>query len=111
MSGRFFGQSPLIIRRQNLSSNSRGGLNDQAPDLLAQIGQHAGMILGGGFARFDNDLFGGGNGLLCFPLLHLRCGRACFFDQLVRLCVRLRKDFLPLGLSSREFGFALLGVL
>ncbi len=51
LPGRFFGQPPLVFRRQDLAGDRRGGLDHQAAHLALEFGQHAGVVLGGGLAR------------------------------------------------------------
>ena len=66
--GRFLGQASLIFRGQNLAGDRGRGLHHQPADFAFELGQHAGVVLGGGLARLDHDLFGGGDGLLGFLL-------------------------------------------
>ena len=61
------------------------------------------MIRGGGFARFGDDLLGGGNGFLRFRFLDLRRSGAGFFNQLVRLRIGLVQNFLTRGFGACEF--------
>ena len=69
------------------------------------------MILRGGFARLDHDLFRGGDGFLCFLLAHARGGGPRLLDQFVRLVIGLVKNGLTGGLGFRQFCLDFLRVL
>jgi len=51
------GESALIFRRQNLAGHRGGRLHHQPTDLALELGEHAVMVSGGGFACTDRDLF------------------------------------------------------
>src|SRR5687768_11597203 len=89
LSLRFLGEPGLIVGRQDLAGDRRGGLHHETTDLVPQLGEHARAIAFGSFARSDEHLFGGGG---CLPrLLDLDSGGsgAGLLDQLLSLRVGL----------------------
>src|SRR6266850_6120049 len=89
------GESALIFRRQNLAGHRGGRLHHQPTDLALELGEHAVMVSGGGFACTDRDLFRGRDGLLGLLLPHPGGGGPGLIDQGVRLRIRLHHHFLP----------------
>ena len=64
--------------------------------------EHLRAFLRGGFARLDDDLFGGGDGLLRFLLAHAGGGLPRLVNQLVRLVAGVGQNFLAFGLGVRH---------
>ena len=95
----------MVFHRQNPAGDLCGRLDHQPSDFAFQLRQHPRVVLRGGVARLGDDLFGGGDGFLRFLLLHARCGRAGFFDQLVGLKIGLIQDFLSRGFGPGQFLF------
>src|SRR6516225_9116987 len=102
--GRFFGQAPLIFGRQNLARDRRGRVHHQTSDLTLEFSEHACVVLGGRLSRLDDDLFGRGDGLLSFLLLHPGGRQATFLDEFGRLGIGLGHHLLTLGLGPSQFG-------
>ena len=55
MPGSLLGQTPLIIRRENLADDGRCGLDDETANLATQLGEHARVFLLGRRARLGHD--------------------------------------------------------
>jgi len=108
--GGFFGQAALIFGRQDFAGDGGRGLDNQTANLTFEFGQHAGVVLGGSFTRFGDDLLGGGDGLLGFLLLDAGGGGAGFFDKFGGLRVCFLKGLALQSFSASEFGFDLFGV-
>jgi hypothetical protein len=56
LSGSFFCQTPLIVGVKIFTRHGGGGLNYQTSNFSFQLRQHSGVVRGGSFARFGNDL-------------------------------------------------------
>src|SRR5438093_8953829 len=108
--GGFLGQSPLILLCQDFSGNVAGGLYNQPADLLLEFGEHTSVVLRRGLMCLDYDLFSGGNRLLGLLFQQDVSRSAGFLDELRRLSVSLRHDFLTLCLRSRQLRFHLVGI-
>src|SRR5437588_699919 len=92
----FFRKTALVLGTENFSGHAASGFDDETSDLALKLSQHAGVFGGGGFARFDNDLFGSSDGFLSFLFLDTSGSGADFFDQLVGMGISLRYDFMSL---------------
>src|SRR6516162_5635512 len=66
---RFLGQALLIFCSQNLASNCRSSLHNQAAHFALEFSKHAVVIAFRCFSRLDQDLFGSRNCLLSFRFL------------------------------------------
>src|SRR5262249_39313233 len=85
----FLGQSPLILRRQNLSGDCAGRLYNQAADLLFEFGKHTSVVLRRGLPSLSDDLFSGSSGLVSFLLQQAFSRGAGFVDELRGSSIRL----------------------
>ena len=102
------GQAALIFRRQDLAGHRGSRLHHQPADLPFEFGEHALVVLGGGFACLDHDQFRGRDGLLRFPFLQAGGGGPGLLDELGRLGIRLRHHFLTLGFGLGQLRLYLL---
>ena len=100
----------MVLRRQDLAGDRCRGLHDESSDLAFELGEHAGAVALGGFARPDHDLFGRGDRLPGFLCLDTGGRRAGFLDQLLSLGIGFRQDTDTLRLDAVQFGLDLLGV-
>jgi len=108
--GGFVGQALLVVQGEDLAADLGRGLGDETDHFLAQLVLHPDEFGLAGFPGLDDDLVGGGDGLLRFLLLDLGRESAGFLDMLVGLGVGLAQEFLGFGLGLGEFLFDLLGV-
>src|SRR6185436_8259832 len=109
-AGRLFGQAQVILGRQDLAGDRRGGLHHQPADLLLELAEHARVIAPRRLARARQDLLGRLRRLARLVGADARRRLARLLDQPLALVAGLAQDVEPLRFDARELRLDLLGV-